>query len=182
MIHRNRFFLLFQSIIITIFKSSHCNSFEDRIPEDFIYPIFKWTAIKSLKWKFLNLEFILSLYIETGPRIVALAVTNRRHIILYYVYECFYSRLWHTVVLKWKRFPRYCSFVKGNHRSPVDFPSQRASDVELCWYPEQSVEQTLKSLSIWDTITFMWRHCNLCYLFPVDWEHFNLHSSSWTRR
>ena len=28
----------------------------------------------------------------------------------------------HDDVIKWKHFPRYWSFVRGIHRSPVDFP------------------------------------------------------------
>ena len=31
----------------------------------------------------------------------------------------------HDDVIKWKQFPRYWSFVRGIHRSPVKFPAQR---------------------------------------------------------
>ena len=29
---------------------------------------------------------------------------------------------WHDDVIKWKHFPRYCPFVRGIHRSPVNSP------------------------------------------------------------
>ena len=49
----------------------------------------------------------------------------------------------HDVVIKWKHFPRYWSFVRGIHRSPVNFP-QKASDAELWCFlwspPEWTVE------------------------------------------
>ena len=32
------------------------------------------------------------------------------------------KNLWHDGVIKWKHFPRYCPFVRGFHRSPVNFP------------------------------------------------------------
>ena len=36
------------------------------------------------------------------------------------VYTCRES--WHDDVIKWKHFPRYWSFVRGIHRSPVNSP------------------------------------------------------------
>ena len=33
-----------------------------------------------------------------------------------------YHSLYHDDVIKWKHFPRYCSFVRGIHRSPVNSP------------------------------------------------------------
>ena len=35
--------------------------------------------------------------------------------------------VYHDDIKTWGRFPQYWSFVRGIHRSPVDFPSQRAS-------------------------------------------------------
>ena len=31
---------------------------------------------------------------------------------------------WHANVIKWKQFPRYWPFLRGIHRSPVNFPHQ----------------------------------------------------------
>ena len=36
----------------------------------------------------------------------------------------------HDDVIKWKLFPRYCPFVRGSHRSPVNSP-HKAFDAEL---------------------------------------------------
>ena len=49
------------------FKSSHCNSFEDRVPVDEIYryPIFKWVAVTRQEWE--------------GTRIVTPAIATRGH-------------------------------------------------------------------------------------------------------
>ena len=38
----------------------------------------------------------------------------------------------HDDVIKWKHFPRYWPFVRGIHRSPVNYPT-KANDAEL-WY------------------------------------------------
>ena len=37
----------------------------------------------------------------------------------------------HDDVIKWKHFPRYWPFVRGIHRSPVNFTYTKASDAEL---------------------------------------------------
>ena len=50
----------------------------------------------------------------------------------------------HDAVLKWKHFPRYWTFVRGIHRSPVDSPTE-ASDAEL-WFFYQRLYITV----IWD--------------------------------
>ena len=53
----------------------------------------------------------------------------------------------HYDVIKWKHFPRYCPFVRGNNRSAVDSPhtkgQQRRPLMFLCCQFEQTVEQTL---------------------------------------
>ena len=65
----------------------------------------------------------------------------------------------HYDVIKWKHFPRYWPFVRGIHRSPVDSPHTKASDAELWCFlwsaPEQTVEQTIETLAIWDAITLI---------------------------
>ena len=37
-------------------------------------------------------------------------------------HTCYHKNLIHHDVIKWKHFPRYWSFVRGIHRSPVDSP------------------------------------------------------------
>ena len=61
-------------------------------------------------------------------------------------------------LIKWKYFPSYWPFVSGIHRSTMD-SRQKASDAEL-WYllwsaPEQTVEQKIETLVIWDTIALI---------------------------
>ena len=69
----------------------------------------------------------------------------------------------HNDVTIWKHFPRYCPFVRGIHRSPVDTPHKgtvaRTFDVSLlsvwtnCW--------TNTRLSvIRDVMAVFWRHRN----------------------
>ena len=52
---------------------------------------------------------------------------------------------YHDDVIKWEYFPRYCPFVRGNHRSSVA-PLPKASDAEhwcFLWsLPTEAVEQT----------------------------------------
>ena len=56
----------------------------------------------------------------------------------------------HNDVIKKKRFPRYRPFVRGIHRSPTE-----ASDAELWSTPEQTAEQTIKTLVIWDAVALI---------------------------
>ena len=69
-----------------------------------------------------------------------------------------YRRLISYNVLKWKHCPRYRSFVTGIHRSPVVSPT-KASDAELWCFlwsvPEQTVEQTIETPLIWDSIALI---------------------------
>ena len=60
--------------------------------------------------------------------------------------------------IKWKHFPRYCPFVRGNHRWPL-VPLAKASDAELwcfLWFaPELTIEQTIESPVTWDTMALI---------------------------
>ena len=64
----------------------------------------------------------------------------------------------HDDIIIWKHFPRYWTFVRGIHRSPVDSP-HKASVAEHWWLlwsaPEQTVEQTIGTPVIWDAIAFI---------------------------
>ena len=62
----------------------------------------------------------------------------------------------HDDVIKWKHFPHYWPFVWGIHRSAVDFPhkDQSCFDAFLS-APEQTVEQTIETLVIWDAIALI---------------------------
>ena len=79
-------------------------------------------------------------------------------------------------VITWKHFLHYCPFVSGIHW--CGFLSQRACNAELwCFlycYPEQTVEQAVELLVIWDAMTLMWLYCNdyirlLTHLPLVRW-------------
>ena len=66
-------------------------------------------------------------------------------------------------VTKWKYFPRYWSFLRGIHRSPVD-SSHKANDTELWCFPWSAPEQRLSKQSRrrwFETLLHsLWRHCN----------------------
>ena len=73
--------------------------------------------------------------------------------------RCYIGRIsvcWNMVTSSnWKKNPRYWSFVRGIRRSTV-VPLTKAIDAEFwcfLWYvPEQTVEQTVEMLVIWDAI------------------------------
>ena len=62
-------------------------------------------------------------------------------------------------VIKWKHFPRYWSFVRGIHRSPVNSPHKgqwRGALMFFLWSAsEQTVEQTIETPVIWDAIALI---------------------------
>ena len=69
----------------------------------------------------------------------------------------------HDDVIKWKNFPRYWPFVRGIHRSPVNFPhkGQRRGALMFClicfWrLRKQSWGWWFETLSC-----SIWRHCNV---------------------
>ena len=63
-----------------------------------------------------------------------------------------FDKIIHDDVIKWKHFPHCWPFVRGN-------PRTKASDAELwcvLWSaPEATVEQTMKTPVIWDTIALI---------------------------
>ena len=65
----------------------------------------------------------------------------------------------HDDVIEWKHFLRYWPFVRGIHRSPVNSPHTKASDVELWRFlwstAEQTVELTIETPVIWKTMVMM---------------------------
>ena len=64
----------------------------------------------------------------------------------------------HDDVIKWKHFPRYWPFVRGIHRWPVDSPHKGqwgGALIFLLSAPEQTVEQTIDTPVIWDTIALI---------------------------
>ena len=52
-------------------------------------------------------------------------------------------------------------------------PFIKAGNVDLWWFlccqPEQAFEQSVDLSMIWDAMTPMWRHCNVCDGTPVDY-------------
>ena len=64
----------------------------------------------------------------------------------------------HDDVMKWKHFPRYWSFVRGIHQSPVNSPHTKASNAELwcflgCNWMKGWVN--IVTLVIWDAIALI---------------------------
>ena len=69
---------------------------------------------------------------------------------------------WHEDVIKWKHFPRYWTFARGIHQSPVNSP-HKGQCAEL-WYflwsaPEQPVEETIETPGFKTPSRSLWRHC-----------------------
>ena len=64
----------------------------------------------------------------------------------------------HDDVIKWEKFSALLTLCERNHRSSVD-PLTKASDAELwciLWsVPEQTVEQTIETLVIWDAFALI---------------------------
>ena len=61
----------------------------------------------------------------------------------------------HVDVIKWKHFSRYWPFVRGIHRSPVNYPDKGQWPEALIFLssaPEQTVKQTIETPVIWDAI------------------------------
>ena len=61
----------------------------------------------------------------------------------------------HDDVIKWEHFPRYWPFVRGIHRSPVNFPHKgqwRWAFMFLRSLPVETVKQTIETLMIWYAI------------------------------
>ena len=68
-----------------------------------------------------------------------------------------FVKVYHDDVIKWKHFTRYWPFVRGIHRSTVDFPPQRpvtrSFDVFFDLRLNKRNEQTIEAPVIWDAIT-----------------------------
>ena len=65
----------------------------------------------------------------------------------------------HDDVIKWKHFPRYWPFVRGNHRSPVNSPHKglwRSFDV----FFDKRLGKQLWGLWFEAPPRSLWRHCN----------------------
>ena len=83
--------------------------------------------------------------------------------------------------IKWKHFPRYLPFVRGIHRSPVNSPRKgqwRGALMFSLICTEQTVEQTIKTLVIWDAIAqimtslYYWSNYEFCVNAPVVFLYF----------
>ena len=71
----------------------------------------------------------------------------------------------HDDVIRWTHFTRYWLFVRGIHRSPVEFPSKGAVTLSFSCFirpvSEQTLQQTIETTMIWDAIVLiMTSHCN----------------------
>ena len=73
---------------------------------------------------------------------------------------------WHDDVIKWKHFPRYWSFVRGIHRSPMpsEFPSQRpvtrSFDAFFVLRLNKRLSKPSRHRWFERPSRSLWRHCN----------------------
>ena len=70
----------------------------------------------------------------------------------------FSSHLTNDDVTKWKHFPRYRPFVRGNHRPPVNSAHKGRWRRVWCFLwsaPEQTVVQIIGTPAIWDAIALI---------------------------
>ena len=81
----------------------------------------------------------------------------------------------HDDVIKWKHFPRYCPFVRGIHRWPVNSLHEgqwcRALIFSLICLNKRLSKQ---SWGWWFEMPSrpLWRHCNVsCWIYPLKWLH-----------
>ena len=58
----------------------------------------------------------------------------------------------HDDVFKWKHFPRYCSFVRGIHRSPVNSPHKGQWRGALVFYP--TLAREFQGFRVWGKFVF----------------------------
>ena len=81
----------------------------------------------------------------------------------------------HDDVIKWKHFPRYWPFVRGIHRSPLNFAHKGRWRGALMFHLICALNKRLnkQSWGWWfETPTrSLWRHCNVLMLW---WWHISL--------
>ena len=81
----------------------------------------------------------------------------------------------HDDVIKWNQFPRYWPFMRGSHRAPVGFPSQRpvtrSFDVffDLCLNKRLSKQWPRRCFE-----TPLWRHCVPTIAWEVSFNYFSV--------
>ena len=73
----------------------------------------------------------------------------------------------HDNVIKWKHFPRYWSFVRGIHRSPVNFPHKwpvaRRFDVFFDLRLNNGLSKQSRGWPLETPSRPLWHHCNVSY-------------------
>ena len=82
-----------------------------------------------------------------------------------------FDAVYHDDVIKWMHFPRYWPFVRGIHRSPVNYPHKGQWHGLLMFDMRLNKQLTKKSRRQWFTTLSrpLWRHCN--DLFVIwGWE------------
>ena len=94
--------------------------------------------------------------------IIAFCITQS--LFLWLPYQCFTT---HDEVIKWKHFPHYWTFVRGIHRSVVEFPSQRPVMQNFDVFFDLRLNKCLRKQSWcwWFEMpsSWLWCHCNLWY-------------------
>ena len=81
------------------------------------------------------------------------------------VYSCIYIH--HDEVIEWKYFPRYWPFVRGIHRSPVNYPHKgQCRGALMFFYLRLNKRLSKQSWGWWfETLSRpLWRHCNAFFI------------------
>ena len=92
-----------------------------------------------------------------------------------WIWRFYSSRCYHDEVIKWKHFPRYWPFVRGNHRPPVNDVTEMRAPV--------GTKATLWSCSLcMNTVkgsTLLGQDCDhllrCAYRLQISWLHFEWH-------
>ena len=89
----------------------------------------------------------------------------------------YFLGLFHDDVIKWKHFPRYWPFVRGIHRSPVNFPHKGQWRGALMfsligvwingWVNSREVGDLRRYRAHYDVIVML----RFCYRFTSTWTH-----------
>ena len=93
----------------------------------------------------------------------------------------FFSRsiisLKHDDVIKWKHFPRYWPFVRGIHRSPVNFPHKGQWRGALmfslicvwinAWVNNRAAGDLRRRHAHYDVIVMIWRHFKKVFFLHI---------------
>ena len=113
----------------------------------------------------------------TQRSLILLTLRKRRGVVSAHWAD--YTVIIHDDVTKWKHFPRYWLFVRGTHRSPVNYPQkgQWRGALMFVFYLCLNKRLSKQSWGWWfSTLSHsFWRHCNVMQDFNVMLKETNAH-------